>query len=572
MARRAALGFLLACGLAGGLACGGSAAAAETPVDYRLSPVFERGALIALKVEIRFRESLSGRTRLAWEKEWAGDSSLWRHAREMKIDGGEAAPDGAGAWIVKAAPGTPITATYRIVSAYDHDPTDDDSRQSKPVVRPTWFYSVGEALFARPEDQEKAPATFEWTGAPHGFGFASDLQHLAGARRPALRTGTVEDVLESIVIGGRDLKLTERREGKATLRVATVGKYGFDPTDFAELAFKVLETERRFWGEDAQPFLVAMTPTVGGPGRLSYGGSGFTDSFALWVDDNTKLADLRWLLAHEYFHSWNPAALGGLLDESHEAGEYWFSEGFTDYYAWKLMLASGQFAPAEFAARWNDMLRAYAASPVREAPNSLILTDFWKSQEVEKLPYQRGALLAAVLDQEARRHGSSLDAVMREMRRRASPSGKGQPADVLFPAAYRAVTGFDPAPLIARHMIAGEPLALPTDVFGPCFSVRTLQVAAFERGWDREATSKAGQVVTGLKDDSAAYAAGLRNGMKLIEVVAGEPGESRVAYVLRVKPPDGPEQTVRFFPAGKTTLAMQEVEVTPRAQQPARCS
>jgi predicted metalloprotease with PDZ domain len=568
--RLRAIGVLLAFGLAV-LASRASAAAADPPVDYRLSPVIERGTLVALRVEIHFHEGPSGHTRLAWADDWAGDSELWSHARDMKIEGGEATPDGPGAWIVKAAPGTPITATYRIVSAYDHDPTDDDSRQSRPVVRPTWFYSVGEALFALPRDQEKAPATFEWTGAPRGFGFASDLQHLAGARRPALRAGTVQDVLESIAIGGWDLKLAERREGKATLRVATVGKYGFDPADFAELAFKVLETERSFWREDAQPFLVTMTPTVAGPGRISYGGSGFGDSFALWVDDNTKLADLRWLLAHEYFHTWNPAALGGIADGSQEPATYWFSEGFTDYYAWKLMLASGQFAPAEFAARWNETLRAYAASPVRSAPNSLIVSDFWKSQAVEKLPYQRGALLAAILDREAKLRGSSLDAVMHEMRRRASPAGKGQPADVLFPTVYREVIGFDPAPLIARHMIAGEPLALPADTFGPCFAVRTIQGAAFERGWDREATSKAGQVITGLKDDSAAYAAGLRNGMKLVEFVSGEPGESRVAYVLRVKPPEGPEQTIRFFPAGKTSLSMQEVEAVKPGAEPARC-
>ncbi|HEY8005128.1 MAG TPA: hypothetical protein VIE16_12910, partial [Phenylobacterium sp.] len=284
MGRRTAPGLFLAFSLAAGLISTSPAAAADPPVDYRLSPVLEHGVLVALKVEIRFREGPTGRTRLAWERDWAGDSELFSHARDMRIEGGDAAPDGPGVWIVKAPPGTPITAAYRIVSAYDHDPTDDDSRQSKPVIRPTWFYSVGEALFARPDDQQKAPATFEWTGAPRGFGFASDLQHLAGTGRAALRPGTVEDVLESIAIGGRDLKLAERREGKATLRVASLGRYGFEADAFADLAFKVLKAERGFWGEDAQPFLVTMTPTVGGPGRISYGGTGRADAFALWVD------------------------------------------------------------------------------------------------------------------------------------------------------------------------------------------------------------------------------------------------------------------------------------------------
>src|SRR5206468_12104126 len=124
------------------------------------------------------RGEASGRTRLTWVKSWAGDDQLWSHARDLKVEGGAAAPDGAGAWIVKAAPGAPLVVTYRVVSAYDHDPNVNDSRQSKPVIRPTWFYAVGESLFAWPEGREKAPASFVWRSAPKGFGFASDLEHL----------------------------------------------------------------------------------------------------------------------------------------------------------------------------------------------------------------------------------------------------------------------------------------------------------------------------------------------------------------------------------------------------------
>jgi len=541
------------------------AAAAPAPADpvaYRLSPEFDTaGALTALKVEIRFREGPSGKTRLAWADDWAGDNQLWSHARDMKIEGGEATADGPGGWTIRAAPGTPIVATYRVVSAYDHDPTDDDSKQSKPVVRPTWFYAVGEALFAIPRDQEKAPATFIWDGAPKDFGFASDLEHLARPGRKAARPGTVEDITESIVIGGRDLRTFEQRSGSARVRVAMLGRYNnFDDATFAQQVFRILKAERDFWKDRTQPFLVTMTPTVGAPGRISLGGTGRSDAFALWVDPTSKLADLRWLLAHEYFHTWNPAQLGNLGDGSVEAAGYWFSEGFTDYYSWTLMLRSHQFAPEAFAGQWNSMLRAYAASPVREAPNSLIVSDFWKSQAVEKLPYQRGAILAATLDRQARARGSSLDAVLREMRRLAAQPGETRHADALFVVAYRSVIGVDVADLVARHIIAGEPLALAPDVFGPCFQVKTVEIAPFERGWDRAATTKADGIVTGLRDDTPAYAAGLRNGMKIVEFLAGDSDNSAVAVVLKVKPVDEPERLVRFFPVGKTRIPTQQVE------------
>jgi predicted metalloprotease with PDZ domain len=544
---------------------GAAAPPAKTePVAYRLSPELDAaGALTALKVEIRFREGPSGQTRLAWTKEWAGDSELSSHARDMKISGGEATADGPGAWVIRAAPGAPITASYRVVSAYDHDPTDEDSKQSKPVVRPIWFYAVGEALFAAPQGQEKSPATFVWDGAPKDFGFASDLEHLARPGRAAARAGTVDDVIESIVVGGRDLRTFERRYNGARVRVAMMGRYGFDDAAFANQVFQVLRVERDVWKDRASPFLVTMSPTLGAPGRISYGGTGRADAFALWVDTTTKMDGLRWLLAHEYFHTWNPKQLGDLGGESVEAAGYWFSEGFTDYYAWELMRRSHQFAPEAFAGQWNSMLRAYAVSPVRDKPNSLIVSDFWTSQAVQKLPYQRGAILAAVLERQARAHGTSLDAVLLEMRRLAARPGETRHADVLFPVAYRSVVGADLGDLLARHIVAGEPLALPADAFGRCFQIKTVEIAPFERGWDSAATRKADNVVTGLRDDSPAYAAGLRNGMKIIEFLEGDSDNSAVAVLLKVQPPEGPERLVRFFPAGKTRLPAQQLEPVP---------
>ena len=465
---------LIACLMLAAAPLARAAPVADARVAFVLSPEFGPEGLSALKVEVRFAGDASGQTRFAWLKSWAGDEQLYSRARDLKVIGGEARPDGPGAWIIRAAPRAPIVVSYRVLSAYDHDPIVGDSAQSKPVIRPLWFFATGEGLFARPEGRDKAPASFAWTGAPRGFVFASDLEHLGALGGKAARAGVVDDVLESISIGGRDVNLTQRRIDGAAVRVATVGRYSFDAKTFTDQVFEVLAAERAFWGEPAKPFLVAMSPIAAVPHKYSLSGAGRGDGFALWVDDtNAKLADLRWLLAHEYFHTWNPGLLGGTGAEEVEASEYWFSEGFTDYYAQKLMWTSHQFSAGEFAAKWNEVLRAYAASPVRAAPNSRIAAEFWSSQAVQKLPYQRGAMLAALLDRQARARGSSLDAVMREMLRRAARPGPKPHADELLPVVYREVTGLDAGALIARHMIAGEPIDLPADAFGPCFRVET---------------------------------------------------------------------------------------------------
>src|SRR5439155_6770423 len=115
----------------------------------------------------------------------------------------------SGARVIHAVPNAPLTIRYRIVSAYDHDPSVDDWRQeAPPIIRPRWFYAAGEGLFAAPDGRDDAPATFEWRGAPAGFGFASDLEHLAGPDRQAVRPGTVDDIIESVLIGGYGLRVT----------------------------------------------------------------------------------------------------------------------------------------------------------------------------------------------------------------------------------------------------------------------------------------------------------------------------------------------------------------------------
>jgi predicted metalloprotease with PDZ domain len=371
------------------------------------------------------------------------------------------------------------------------------------------------------------------------------------------------------VIGGPALRLATRKVDGAQVRIAAVGRYGFKDRDFQDQVHSVLKIERAFWGERAMPYLVTLSPTVGTPGGYAYSGVGRGDAFALWVDPVTPTTDLRYLLAHEYFHTWNPLLIGRLAEDDTEPAGFWLSEGFTDYYARKLMLSSGLLGAAEFAGLWNEMLRAYAISPVRAAPNSQIVSDFRSTAEMQKLPYQRGAILAAALDHEARRRGSSLDAVMRRMRAMAAAPSESRHADALFPVAYEAVTGLDPRPLIQRHVIDGEPIALPADAFGSCFAVITEEVPAFDRGWDAAATAAAGQVVTGLRPDSPAYAAGLRDGMTIVELLAGRPGDGSEPYLMKVRAPDGPEQVLSFLPAGADRITRQTVWPTPASGCPA---
>lgn len=535
------------------------------PVAYTLSPEMKDGALSDLKIEIRFHADRSGTTELAWARRWAGEHKLWQWARDLTVDGAERVQDeGQGRWRIQAAPGAPITVRYRVLSAYDHDPAADDGDRvtPRPVIRPTWFYAAGETLFAIPEGHEKDPATFAWTGAPAGFGFASDLEHLAGPDRPALRPGTVEDVLESISIGGRDLHVWGSRSGPSRIRVATLGQFAFRPEALDALVPRIIATERSFWRDgDAEPFLVTAIPLQSRKPESSYTGTGRGDAFALWIDASVPLHDIVWVLGHEYFHTWNPARIGGFGPNQAEApSSYWLSEGFTDYYARALLVRSGLITPEDFAAQWNSMLLAYAASPVRRESNARVIADFWKDDAVNKLPYQRGALLAAIWNARLRaqsRGRTSLDDLMRAQE--AAARADGPEAARLFPTIARRF-GLDAASDIARHVDRGEPIRLPPDTFGPCARVVDETRPVYDRGFDVDATVRAGMVVTGVDRASPAYAAGLRDGMKILERVEGEAGDSLEPYALRISD-HGVERVIRYLPQGKDRLQVQQMKL-----------
>ncbi len=544
--------------------------APDPTVDYELSPEMKGDAIVALDVTIRLRADKSGSTTLDWVDSWAGDRKLGQWMRDLRIEGAASvAPAPFGGRIVRSAPGVPLVMRYRIVSAFAADPTVSDSEQAHPVVRPDWFYAVGEVLYARPVGRDQAPARFTWKG-PKDIGFASDTEHARGLRD---RPRQVGDIIESIAIGGRDLSVARVTINGAPVRIAHIGRFGFDIGAFDKTAQQVVAVEQKFWRDTRPgPFLITAIPLVPEPGRISFGGTGRSDAFATWIDRDAELPSLTWLLAHEYFHSWNFRQLGRFPEEN-EAEAYWLSEGFTDFYARRLMLRAGLWTPRKFVDDWNEMLRAYAASSVRTSGNVEAAAKFWSGNaDAEKMPYQRGAMLAALWDRELRARGSpGLDAVLRAQRDRTSAASAAPVVTTAF-IAEMGRAGLDIAPDVDRYLTKGEPLVLSEETFGDCARLTTADVPIFDRGWNSEATAKAGNVLAGVDPASNAYAAGLRDGMKVLRRSGGEPGNSAVDYVLEVQ--DGAtRRSVTFRPAGRKTVRTQQIILDSArfAAEPDRC-
>ena len=533
-------------------------------IHYFVAPVMNGRALAGLAVEIRFAGDADGETRLQLPETWAGSDSLWRQIDSVRVQGGASVrEDGPGARLIAHAPGAPLVVRYRVASAYAGDPAFAYGK-ARPIILPGWFFFHGEGVFAVPEGRGEAPASFAWRDVPAGWTIASDLDHLRGTR-----AGTVADISESAAIGAPDLAILERPVGGAPLRIATRGSWRFPVDSLADAVAAIVDAENRFWGDAGRPFLVPVAPLGGTGDSYSISGTGRSDGFSIAATSTFSLAQAAHLLAHEYMHTWNARELGGLAETDQALG-YWFSEGFTDFFAARILLRAGLWTPAEYVAKLDTVLMRYATSAARTAPNAQLAERFWSDRAYEQMPYYRGHLFAILLDDRIRRATAGradLDDVMQAQRAATRP-GERQAghADAarLFPSVLRERFGIDVSDDIARHVDRGEPVLLPADLYGPCATVQTITQPEFHRGFDLAATEAAGGVVTGLDPAGPAFAAGMRDGMRIIRREAGSPGDSSVEYVYRVDD-GGTERLIRYLPAGRGTITFQRVVLSPDA-------
>ena len=118
-------------------------------------------------------------------------------------------------------------------------------------------------------------------------------------------------------------------------------------------------------------------------------------------------------------------------------------------------------------------------------------------------------------------------------------------------------------------------LLLGSGELGKEFAISAKRLGAYVIACDSYAGAPAMQVADEAEVfpmlDGPAYAAGLRDGMRLIRREAGKVSDSTVEMAYRVSDGSG-EKVIRFLPEGKAEFDVQHLEVTAAGpEQEARC-
>ena len=263
----------------------------------------------------------------------------------------------------------------------------------------------------------------------------------------------------------------------------------------------------------------------------------------------------RYVLAHELFHTWNAG-------EIRSDGLYWFSEGFTDYYARLLLLRAGLISTDEYARDVNRVGREYAQSPARNRPGDEATRGFYAGSDLSRLPYQQGMLLAARWNAQIRTATNgrfSLDDALRDLRRSARAADAPVTASDVTGAVLKYAPHADPLGDVRRVVAQGGTLDPEPGALGPGFALRLARIAPFEAGFDARATLDT-RVVSGVKPNSHAFWAGLRDGQEVLGCAPWTPGDANGRIVLTVRDAGG-SRDIEWTPAGDPVPVPQFVRV-----------
>jgi predicted metalloprotease with PDZ domain len=502
----------------------------------------------AIDISLTFYGEADGETIIELPNEWGGQRELYKAVRDLRAEYAAISSDATTPNLrtLKHAPSARIVLHYRIVSDTAGPVFDGSGNDYRALIKPDLIFALGEATIVRPANiSNDSPATVQITGFKNEDSFASDLEH--GKLGRELSFG---DLIESVLIGG-NIRIIDAGHGA---RLAIRGKVDQrDDEGWKQSFIRIASAQRAYWNTKNEPFLVTvMTQTPSMPGSSFIGGTGRSDAFAFFATTNSEPFTLDKILSHEMAHTWTPRRIGGLRSEPNEAGEYWLSEGFTDWVSWRVAVRSGQWSAQEFIEAFNEQIKAYDLSPVREALNTRIMADFWNDADVDKLPYQRGMLLATFWDQQVRaRTGGkkNFDHVLWQMQKDALKKPKSGAVELLS-IALKKVAHIDNYADLAQYVEQGKAVEFNNDVFAPCGQLEWVQRKTFHRGFDIKATQANNNIVKGVVVNGPAWQSGLRDGMKLIGRSGGEIGNSTVEIIYDVMDKDS-RRSLHWLPEGE---------------------
>jgi len=556
------------CATAAGDRAGGSGGAVESTGEmsadlrYTVDVADADRGTVAITVEVD-RESARA-TAFGVEQSWGGVRKIPSLVGDVRATSGDGerlpVRREANHWIVEHPPGARVQFRYELSERISGSSPSPTSLMFVPRISQEGVFLMGPVAMMRPgylKGDDVVTLRFRWEGVP------ADWQVASSASRG--RSGTIEarfsNALRVFWYGGEDLRVESRRVEGNALHAVLTGEWPFDDRAFAELAAEILRAERDYFRDHSQAyFAIGAVPLEleGTPfeGAEIMSGTGLQRSLAVFMVPDTlsenprESFELKHLLAHELFHHWNGPQLFRMPDER-EARIYWFTEGFTEHMTREILLDAGLVDRSEYLEDLNDQIAAYETNPLRTITNDELAERFWNSKNGRELAYQRGAVLALLVDRAIRVRSDGerdIGALMRHLyETEADPDVAAN--DRVF-AAVEKFTDASFSDKLRHHVRSGDPVELTEDLLGRCYRMREAAERRPTFGFELE-RSLTSETVRGVEAGSPAAKAGLENGQQIVGVEKRR-DTGGVELHVDIRTSSGSEKTVVVRPSYET--------------------
>lgn len=391
-----------------------------------------------------------------------------------------------------------IKITYEI-----HQKAGNPSNVHEAIVRDDLVHAPGYGIFATPYDlneSNKINVTIKWVNLDSKWKTLSSY----GAKSNIILNITPPELLHAIYVAGK-IRIYNAGTDDQPIFLSLYGNFDIEDKKIISDLGEIINSQRAFFNDFDFPYYAISI--IEGDNPTSMGGTGLSDSFTAFLPRGMHKNDYYILFAHEHLHNW----IGGKIrNNKDEELNYWWTEGFTDFYSRLIALRSNGIDKKAFIDEINQFLRAYYLSPVNQAPNLRIKEDFWNDYDIEKLPYYRGLVFALYLNNLLQKEipGTSLDTIMHDLFKVANQQ---QFSSSLFKGIVHKYIKNG----IENEMINFIEQGNIINLEGINLPIQKVSIGRYYLGFNRDILIK-DQSIQEIDIKSNAYKVGLRNGQKVI--------------------------------------------------------
>lgn len=396
---------------------------------------------------------------------------------------------------------------------------------------------------------EKKPYIIEMVDAPENWKLYSSL-----SANPTKFEGTdsFQNLMISAIGGGKQGFSQFFVRGKP-VSVFVRGKFDIPQPEILAAVRKIVALQRERFNEFDQPFYNIVIL----PKENNVAGTRIENLFVSFFKADVTRNQLHVLLSHEMLHNWLTSEI--IKPPKGELGlKYqWFYEGFTDYFSRRILFDAGLLSKQMFAELINRDIINIADNPHKATTYQDLVnaTETGKfNQSFNKLSYYRGALIALNWDTKIRQMnktkslGNLIEEVYQVAKKTAGSIEEGE-----FFELVQKNYGIDAKIDFERYILRGEPILVEPNALGNSYKLRESSVLLFDPGFLLNESRQADKVL-GVKSNSAAHRAGLRDGMEIVNIENynrfGNAWDSKKPLVVTVKE-SGNERKISFLPQGE---------------------